>query len=326
MAEPARVAAGVHIVPFMPATQVIALAVEAERLGYDYCLIADEGFQPDVYACLGAIARETDRITIGALTNGYTRHPAVTASALATINQLSDGRAMVTLLAGGSMVLSPMGIERKRSFRVVSDTLAALRLLWSGEPVTWEGDVYRLDHAQLTHGPQDIPVWIAGRGPKMLGLAGRQADGALLTVKPDLGAAFGLVDAAVPIEQHPTRAYLGRICYTPEMLQAQRATLPFVLMDSPPRVLEGLGLDPSSVELVQDASATNQPDLVVPLITDELLARYQIAGTAQQCAKEVDYLVEAHRLDAILVDVLSTDLSENLELMRDTLPIINGPR
>ena len=89
-------------------------AVEAERLGYDYCLVADEGFHPDVYACLGAIARATDRITLGVLTNGYTRHPAVTAAAAATVNELSGGRLVVTLLAGGSMVLTPMGIERAR--------------------------------------------------------------------------------------------------------------------------------------------------------------------------------------------------------------------
>ena len=73
------VSAGVHIVPLMSAQDVISVAVEAERLGYDYCLVADEGFHPDVYACLGAIARVTERITLGVLTNGYTRHPAVMA-------------------------------------------------------------------------------------------------------------------------------------------------------------------------------------------------------------------------------------------------------
>ena len=104
------VAAGVHIVPLMPAGDVIAVAVEAERLGYDYCLVADEGFHPDIYVSLGAIARETDRITIGVMTNGYTRHPAVTAAALATVNELAPGRVVGTMMAGGSMVLGPMGI------------------------------------------------------------------------------------------------------------------------------------------------------------------------------------------------------------------------
>ena len=133
------VAAGVHIVPLMPAGDVISVAVEAERLGYEYCLVADEGFHPDVYACLGVIARATDRITLGVLTNGYTRHPAVTAAAAATVNELSGGRLVVTLLAGGSMVLSPMAIERVRPARVVADSVQVLRRLWSGNEVSWQG-------------------------------------------------------------------------------------------------------------------------------------------------------------------------------------------
>ncbi|MFV2039225.1 MAG: LLM class flavin-dependent oxidoreductase [Acidimicrobiales bacterium] len=325
MVEAARVAAGVHIVPLMPADQVVALAVEAERLGYDYCLLADEGFHPDIYACLGVIARETDRITIGAMTNGYTRHPAVTAAALATVNELSGGRAMVTVLAGGSMVLAPMGIERARPFRVVSDTVEILRRLWSGQPVTWAGTKYGLDAAQLAMGAQDIPIWLAGRGPLILGLAGRSADGALLTVKPDLAAALGIVDeSAATSQRRPKRIYLGRICYTPEMLQDQRVTLSFVLMDSPRRVLQSLGLDEPAVDTVQRASRENRPDLVAPLVTDDLLRRYQVAGSPAECTDEVRRLVGTHALDAILVDVLSTDHAENLALMRDTLPIISG--
>ena len=131
------VVAGVHIVPLMPADDVISVAVEAERLGYEYCLVADEGFHPDVYACLGVIARATDRITLGVLTNGYTRHPAVTAAAAATVNELSGGRLVVTLLAGGSMVLRPMGIERARPARVVADSVQVLKRLWSGDEVSW---------------------------------------------------------------------------------------------------------------------------------------------------------------------------------------------
>ena len=46
------VAAGVHIVPLMPSPDVIALVVEAERLGYDYCMVADEGVHPDILSLI----------------------------------------------------------------------------------------------------------------------------------------------------------------------------------------------------------------------------------------------------------------------------------
>ena len=322
------VAAGVHIVPLMPARDVISVAVEAERLGYDYCLVADEGFHPDVYACLGAIAMATDRITLGVLTNGYTRHPAVTAAAAATVNELSGGRLVVTLLAGGSMVLSPMGIERARPAQVVTDTVEALKRLWSGDEVSWQGQTCSLDRAQLGMGPQSIPIWIASRGPRLLELAGQQADGVILTVKPDLGAALSLVEEAAAIagRPDPQRFYLGRICYTPELLEGQRRTLSFVLMDSPRRVLESLGLTPDEIGVVEHAAKSNRPELVDELVDGDLLQCYQVAGTPEECRTEVERLAREHNLSGMLIDALSSDLSENLDVLSDSLPIIHDAR
>ncbi len=320
------VAAGVHIVPLMGAADVISVAVEAERLGYDYCLIADEGFHPDIYVTLGAIARETSEITLGVMTNGYTRHPAVTAAALATLNELAPGRVVATMLAGGSMVLSPMAIARERPYRVMADAIGAIRRLWTGETVTWRGATAALAEAQLGAGAQsNIDLWVAGRGPMVLGLAGREADGVILTVKPDLGEALALVDEALPEGRTPPkRFYLGRICYTPQMLEAQRRTLGYVLMDSPPRALRSLGLDEDQVSLIQQAATTGDAESVAHLATDDLLERYQIAGTPERCAAEVRALSSQHGLDGILIDALSSDLDENLSIIEHTLPIIRG--
>jgi len=310
----------------MPAGDVITVAVEAERLGYDYCLVADEGFHPDVYACLGAVARVTDRITLGVLTNGYTRHPAVTATAAATVNELSGGRFVVVMLAGGSMVLNPMGIDRERPFQVVADAIEAIKRLWTGDEVTWHGETCRLQRAQLGLGSQDIPIWVASRGPRLLKLAGEQADGVVLTVKPDLDAALGIVDSAAVAAGNsaPSRFYLGRICYTAELLEGQRRTLAFVLMDSPRRVLRSLGLSGGEVQVVERAAACNRPDLADALVTDELLRRYQLAGTPEQCSAELREMVEHHNLSGVFIDALSADLDENLEVLASSLPIIRA--
>lgn len=320
------VAAGAHIVPLMPADDVIGLVVEAERLGYDYCMVADEGVHPDIYACLGAAARETDHIRIGVMTNGYTRHPAVTAAALATVNELSGGRVVACMLAGGSMVLGPMAIERTRPHRVMADTVTALRKLWTGEEVSWRGEHCSLDRARLGMGHQDIPLWIAGRGPRVLGLAGEVADGLVCTVKPDVGAALALATAAAERAGRaaPQPMYLGRICYTPDLLEGQRRTLSYVLMDSPERVLRSLSLDPDAIATVRHAARTNDAGLVDPLVTDDLLRRYQIAGTPQECAAEVARMAAEHALHAVLIDALFPDYGENLSVLENSLPIIKG--
>lgn len=318
-------AAGVHIVPLMPASDVIAIAVESERMGYDYCLIADEGFHPDIYVSLGAIARETSTIKLGVMTNPYTRHPATTAAALATVDALAPGRVIATLLAGGSMVLAPMGIERRRPYRRMVEAVGIARALWSGRQVSVAGETASVVDASLGSGRADVELWIAGRGPKVLGLAGREADGVIFTVKPDLAGAIAEVEAAVhPGRPHPKRSYLGRICYTPEMLEAQKLTLSYVLMDSPQRALDALGFDADQIATIADAATTGNTAAVDPLVTDELLGRYQVAGTPAQCAAEVASMADEHDLHAVHVDALSGDLAENLSIIENSLPIIKG--
>lgn len=314
---------GIHIVPLMSADDVIDIAVAAERIGYNYCLVADEGFHPDIYACLGAIARETERITIGPVTNAYTRHPAVTAAAVATISELSGGRAFVTLVAGGSMVLDPMGIRRERPYRVLRDAVEVMKALWSGESTTWEGDSHRLDGAKLNSGSHSIPIWISSRGPLLLQLAGREADGVLLTVKPDLEAAFAIASSAASAGRQPERIYLGRICYTPEMFNEQRATMPYILKDSPERVLTSLGFDDLQINRI---SNTDHAPSLEDLVSDELLAQYQVHGSAEECSAQAAALVSEHRLDTLMVDVLSQNIDENLELLQRTYNIITDGR
>ncbi|RMH76076.1 MAG: LLM class flavin-dependent oxidoreductase, partial [Actinomyces sp.] len=249
-----------HVVPLMAPETVVEVARQAERIGYHHCLVADEGFHPDVHTCLGMIARETTRMRLGFSANPYTRHPAVTAAAAATLDRLSGGRAFVTLLTGGSMVLGPMGLERHRPRVTLDDALQVMRLLWTGDEVTHHGPVFSLDRARLAVAPCQAHVWVAGRGPGVLGVAGRHADLALCTVKPDLAGAFAVVDeAARGRPAPPRRAYLGRICFTEEMLEDQAATLPFVLLDSPRRVLEAIGFDEEEIALVERAAADNRP-------------------------------------------------------------------
>ena len=186
---------GLQIVPTMPPGEAVETIRAAEELGYSYAMVADEGLMLDPYALLGAAAGATTAIRLGSVTNGYTRHPAATAAALATVDQMSGGRAFVTLVAGGTMVLRPMGIERAEPLAVMADAIEMMRLLWGGEPVTWQGRRFRLEEARIETGPHRIPVFVAARGPGMLKLAGARADGVVLMVKSDLGDALALAEA-----------------------------------------------------------------------------------------------------------------------------------
>ena len=329
-----RIALGLQIVPTMGSAELVETIVSAEVLGYSYCMVADEGLMLDVYAVLGAAARATSTIRLGPVTNPYTRHPAATAAAIATIDEMSGGRAFITLVAGGTMVLHPMGIQRSAPLATMADTIDALRLLWRGEPVTWQGRRFSLEGAQLTTGTHSIPVWVAARGEKMLALAGTHADGLVLMVKSDLGDAFGLAEQARQAARAQPgaesagsplmRVYLDRLAYKPEMIEEAKHLYGYAIMDSPPRILKNLGLNDHDIANLKQAFERGGHEAVGQLVTDKLVAGYQIAGTPSECRSQLHHLIGANQLDAFFVNIISPGRSANRELLNEVVSIATG--
>ena len=317
---------GLQIVPTMPPREVVETVVAAEDLGYDWCQVADEGLMSDVYAVLGMAAERTSRIRLGAATNGYTRHPGATAAALATVDALSGGRAFVTLVAGGTMVLRPLGIEREAPLAVMAETVQLMRMLWSGEPVTWHGERFRLEQAQLhVAGSVDIPILMAVRGPRLLRLAGEVADGVVLMAKSDLGEALAAVDAGRDGQPAGfTRVYLDRLAYTPEMLDEARGLYSYAVMDAPDRMLRNLGLHDGEIAAIRSAVARGGPAAAAQLVTSEMIEAFQIAGTPEQCRADLAGLVRRHHLDAFMMNVISPGLDENARQLAEVRDIVRS--
>ena len=316
---------GIHIIPMMPAGEVLEIIRTAEDLGYEYCLLCDEGFTTDVYVTLGMAACKTSKIKLGPVTNGYTRHPAVTAIALATLNTLSGGRAFVNLVAGGSMVLNPMGIPRESPLAITEETIQIMRKLWSGEIVSWKGKRYSLENAQCHLGPQEIPIWVAARGDKMLDLTGRLADGAMLMVKADLSTAFKIVDdSAAKANRHLQRIYLDRIAYTEDLMREASLVYGFVILDTPPRQQKMLGLTSQDVNNIREALARGGAPEAAKLITPEMIRRYQIAGTPEECTAALKEVTQENQLDIFMLNIPSGSLDANTRLMQDVRSIFSN--
>jgi len=315
---------GINIIPSMPVKEIIETAVAAEEMGYEYLILADEGFMQDVYILLGAIARETRGMKLSPCTNGYTRHPAVTAAAMASLQDLSGGRGFITLIAGGSVVLNPMNIHREAPLSVMRDTVEILRRLWSGEKVSYQGKSLAITDAQIATGRKlDIPIWIAPRGEKMCQLAGELSDGAMLMVKADLKEAFGLVDQGRMLKgrQPLTRIFLDRIAYTPAMIEETTAFFPHVVVDTPARQLKSIMRD-DQVQVIQKAMKEGGAAAAKKLVTMDMLTGYKIAGTPDECSQTFRTVVEEHQLDVFILNIVAGGMERNLKYMQDVLEIL----
>ncbi|RMF00482.1 MAG: LLM class flavin-dependent oxidoreductase, partial [Chloroflexi bacterium] len=249
------------------------------------------------------------------------------AAAAATLNQLSGGRALVNLVAGGSMVLRPMAIPRDAPLTVMRETIDILQRLWTGEPVSYEGKRYRLAAAQTTMGPQKIPIWLSVRGPKLLNLAGQRADGVVMMAKSDLDPAIKIMEqGSAKTGNQPKRIYLDGIAYSPEMLAAAGQMFTYAVMDAPARMLHGMGLTGPQIETIRAAFRSHGPAEAAKFITPEMVKNYVIAGTPDECSTILQAMITRHKLDIFLLDITSSGLEANTKLMRTVAEIIHNAK
>lgn len=303
----------VNLIPEAPVELVVALARRAEGLGFDRCWVYDEGLATrDVYVALAAIAVATKQIRIGTgITNPYTRHPATTAAAIATIDELSGGRAFLGIGAGGSLTLGPLGIERERPLAAVRDVITACRGLFTGAPVTMTGEGFELRGATLGFARPDIDIWLAGRGPKMLALGGELADGVMLDFihKETLGDYVRQVRSQTT--RRPLISYSTMVITDEEAMADTKPHMTYRLVDSPPHVRQRLGISDAQVATIREAMA----DGLVAAgrhVRDEWVHPFVIFGTVEECARELSALMAHHDLDEFLLPVLDMHHAEHL--------------
>ncbi len=308
---------GINIIPEMPVSEILELIQAAEEIGYTHCLLADEGITPDVYVTLGAAAKLSTRIILGPVTNGYTRHPAVTAVATATLNELSNGRAILVLVAGGSIVLDTFKLPRETPLTVVRESMEICRKLWSGEITNYEGRKFSLQNAKLEKA-HTIQIWIAGRGKQILELAGKAADGVLLMVKSDIGPAIEIINQ---FENKPARIYMDRIAYNDQMIEDATRLFPYVLKDTPERQLSGF-LNETEILNLTNALHDGGVEAVAKLITPDMIKRYKVAGSPRECKQTLHTLIQTHQLDGFLLNITTSGLQKNIQMLKDVHAIV----
>jgi 5,10-methylenetetrahydromethanopterin reductase len=305
----AEVEYGVGLPPSAPVADLVALAEEVERLGYRYLWVNDERLERDPFTVLAAMAQRTDRVRLGpGVTNPYSRHPALIATATATLDELSGGRAVLGLGAGGTNHRA-LGIERKAPVTALRDAIELVRDLWAGSTTTVEGDVVRAREAKLDFNVQrpQIPIYIGGRGPRVLELSGEVADGVIVgNVATREGWAYALDRIAAGAAR--AGRDVGEIRLTAwlyacvaddedEALDAIRPMAATSLVTSRP-VLGELGIEmPDDFRARMEARGWSLDREVVAeagaKLPAELVHRFGIAGTPVSCRGRLARLLEA---------------------------------
>lgn len=277
---------------------------EVEALGYAHLWLTDSSLHTrDCYVQLAVAALHSDRLTLGtAVTNPRTRHPGVTAAALATLDELSGGRAVLGIGAGDRPLLE-LGL-RPSSVADLGAAVTALRRLWAGERVELEAERFGLRDAHLrVRARHDIPVYMAASGPRTLELAGQLADGVILLVGLSADAvrwaighvARGAATAGRPRPPAVVFAY-GAIGDDERWAIEQARSIAAWFPQTQPGICKLAGLPDSLVEEVRRAYAGGEfqeAAAAAALLPDEFVRTVALAGDEAYARETVDRVLGA---------------------------------
>lgn len=177
------ITSGVLLMGDLSAPDLAYLARRIEDWGYDYLWLADERFFREVYSSLTLCALSTTRIRLGpCVTDPYSRHPALTAMAISTLDEISEGRAVLGIGAGVSG-FGQLAIDRARPALAMKEMIALIRELMSGKHVDFSGRTvqFKGGHLDFTPFRADLPVYVASNAPRGLAVAGELANGAIVS-------------------------------------------------------------------------------------------------------------------------------------------------
>lgn len=155
----------------------VADARLAEAVGFGLAGVADsQSVYRELYSTVALCGQATQRILVGpTVTNPVTRHAAIAASAAATLDEITGGRAILGIGSGDSALLNlgerPVGLATLRAY------LQTVRALLSGHEVEYRGKRVRVAWPQ-----RPVPIYLAAEGPKTLELAGELADGVIINL------------------------------------------------------------------------------------------------------------------------------------------------
>ncbi|WP_165962707.1 LLM class flavin-dependent oxidoreductase [Occultella glacieicola] len=301
---------GVTVRLDQPITAAAEGARRAEALGFTSVWLADHYFHRDVSAALALMMASTERVRLGtAVMSPFLRHPTLLASLAATLREIGPDRFVLGLGTGGYEFASEMGIPMRRPLQITRETVQIARELGRGTAhVT--GETFSADGSALRWAPQDGPLYLAARGPKMLELAGAISDGVITH-----GISAGHIDfvkekvaagAAERTDGCAAIALMLDVEINDDRTAALRALAPRCVTMAGGAYADELigiyGLDADEVRALRATVRSGDRAAAATQVTDSMAEAFGLAGSAEHVADGLRTLFD-RGVDEVIVSV-----------------------
>jgi 5,10-methylenetetrahydromethanopterin reductase len=271
------------------------LVMACEERGLDSVWVVENPGWPGAFATAGAVAAITSRMLVSiGVVSAFTRSASVLAVEAGQVQKLSTGRFRFGLGVGSVRVLGDLGIDTSQPVEGIAETVKVLRAIFDGGIEGHQGKRHTVRQFKLAFDVKPAPtIHIGTMGPKMTVLAGRVADGLIVSTHTPIEATKQNVSAAraacreagrSPDDFHVTAFVIASIAGT--TAEAREALRPRQAIDiwritrnvpSFAQTLSAIGLDERKIAAIKNAA---RPQDIIGLIDDSVLDALCFAGDA----------------------------------------------
>lgn len=293
------------VIPTQTVQQVGDLVQRAEGWDADMVWIPDEAFMRDPYVLLGAVASRTSKVGLGVgIANPYTRHPMQLTRAICTAADLRGGDLVFGIGAGLKSTRAAINANEGEFVQTTRDCISIMKRLMAGETVSFDGPVFKLDKARLMFKPtQKVPIYVASTHRDAFVMAGEIADGVIVgnVAEPE-----AMAQVVSWVHEGAHRA--GRDPKSIEIVawniavvddEAERAydIMRSVIAKSVAithrAVRAAMNIDHDTWQAVHGAVRHGKGEITKALVSNALIDKYAIVGSAKRCAERMRALEQA---------------------------------
>lgn len=323
---------GISFDGFVSLPESLAIAKEAEAAGATSLWMAEHlGYRDSLGSCMAFALTTTKAKVVPTAISPYLRNPVPLAMAMATLAEAAPGRVAIAIGVGNPLFLGEAGVRMEKPLTANREYVEALRGLWSGEPVRMpEATFHKLNGARMMYKPpQPVPIYLAPMKEQNLKLAGRMADGVVLSagLSPEYArVSLDFVDAGAreagrdpgAVEHAAYIFFMASDSSPKDAFEKSRRKLAFVLRN---RFLDD-AVAHSGIPIDQEAiiAAISQRDIdgAARLVPDEAVEAFTVCGTRRQCADRLERYADAGMGELVLMLVgEAADRRESLDVVRE---------
>lgn len=312
---------------------VLKLSQIAEQTGFDYLWFPDHYFLRDSYVVQALVCNLTRKAKIGtSVVSPYLRHPVAIASAAASLNELSGGRIVLGIGAGGHEFHSQLLLEMKYPRTGCADAIEIIKGVWSGSPFTYHGKEFSVENAALSYKPiSSIPIYLAARGPKMLELALSVGNGIITHGTTDKYVSFVKSRITAVNSTSFDFAISAPACVSSDRRAAIKALAPECLLLAGGHYYDGwigmYDLELRQVESLREAVRLNDPK-AASLVTQQMVDAFSVYGTEDEVIERLRHMEKlgvSHVSISVPRNLVEHDkVQDASEMIRRFAPVIRN--